>query len=424
MENHRRKRLGRVVKTILFGLFVLCLQVSLTVAETAATINISKNNYEQGILNTIKDIQRLNHQQALDSTRHLIQQYPHSRLGQMLYADLLLAKAKPLAHIGLGLKTDQAARDFKHEIRQRWQHKHNTAYASMYPENILFLADSQPYVILVDLRNSRIYIYRNDQGIPVLETDYFISIGLQGSGKQKRGDQKTPIGIYHITQYIDGEELPDLYGAGAFPISYPNVWDKRRHRTGDGIWIHGTPAATYNRSPWASDGCIVVSNPDFQHIYQYIKAGIHTPVVVTEQVNWLTQVEWQTQRQQWLQTISQWINDWQSLDHMRYRSHYSQTTFKSQGRDFNDWDDYKRRVNHQKSYIHVEYSDLNAFNYPGETDLVLMQFQQNYSSNNFNSISPKELYWRKHDQQWKIVYEGPHKFPGPGSALADVQLAD
>ena len=42
----------------------------------------------------------------------------------------------------------------------------------------------------------------------------FISIGLKGYGKQKRGDQKTPIGIYHVTRYIDGEELPDLDAFG------------------------------------------------------------------------------------------------------------------------------------------------------------------------------------------------------------------
>ena len=375
------------------------------------------NSYEQSILNTIKDIQSLNHDQALDSTRNLIKQYPHSRLGQMLYADLLLAKAGPLQHIGSGLQVDQAVKDFRHEIQQRWQHDSSASHKGMYPENILFLADSQPYVILVDQHNSRIYVYRNEQGTPVLETDYFITIGLKGWGKQKRGDQKTPIGIYHVTKYIDDEELPDLYGKGAFPISYPNVWDVRKNRTGGGIWIHGTPSYTYNRSPWASNGCIVVSNPDFLHIDQYVDTELHTPVIVAEQINWLSHDDWQAQRKQWLQTLSSWIGDWESLDHDRYRKHYSKTEFQAYGRNYKSWDGHKRWVNRKKTYVKVEYNDLNVFLYPGEKNLALMQFQQNYASNNLDLLSLKEVYWRKSGKDWQIVYEGSRTFPKPSTEI-------
>ena len=396
------------MKTIFRCLMTLCLISGVFADELKG---VPGNRYEQSLLNTIKEIQSLNHQQALERSRNLLEQYPHSRLGQMLYADLLLAKAGPLAQIGSGLKVEQAIKDFKHEIRQRLQHQRSSEYQNKYPGNIVFLADNQPYVILVDLQNSRVYVYRNQQGTPVLETDYFITIGLKGAGKEKRGDQKTPIGIYHVTRYIDGGELPDLYGRGAFPISYPNAWDVRKERTGSGIWIHGTPSYTYNRSPWASNGCIVVSNPDFSHIDQYIKPQIHTPVVVADKVDWLNQEQWQSQRQHWLKTISAWMNDWQSLDHERYRQHYSREALTAYGRNFKEWDAHKRWVNRNKTYVKVEYNNLNVFNYPGEENLVLVQFEQNYASNNFNLKSPKELYWRRQSQQWQIVYEGTRTFP-------------
>jgi hypothetical protein len=45
-------------------------------------------------------------------------QYPKSRLGQMIYADLLLAKAEPLNEIGFGISTDKAQYDFKYEIQK------------------------------------------------------------------------------------------------------------------------------------------------------------------------------------------------------------------------------------------------------------------------------------------------------------------
>lgn len=403
------------MKTLINWLIAICLITGVYADET----DVPGNRYEQSLLSTIKEIQSLNHEQALGRTRDLLEQYPHSRLGQMLYADLLFARARPLAHIGSGLEADQAVKDFKHEIRQRLQHERSRAHQDMYPGNIIFLAESQPYAILVDLENSRIYIYRNQQGTPILETDYFITIGLKGAGKEKRGDQKTPIGIYHVTRYIDDKELPDLYGSGAFPINYPNVWDIRRNRTGDGIWIHGTPSYTYNRSPWASNGCIVVSNPDFIHIDQYVKPELHTPVIVADRLEWLTAEQWQSQRQQWLKTISRWVDDWQSLEHDRYRQHYSRDEFLAYDRDFKKWDSHKRWVNRKKSYVKVEYKDLNVFNYPGEKDLVLVQFEQNYASNNFNLTSPKELYWRRNDRQWQIVYEGTRTFPKPATSVVE-----
>ena len=377
------------------------------------------NRYEQSLLETIKEIQSLNHEQALNSSRDLIRQYPHSRLGHMLYADLLLAKAEPLTEIGSGIDIDSAIDDFRYEIQQRWQHESAQPDQNLYPENILFLAEDQPYAVVVDQHSSRVYVYRNQGGDLQLETDYFITIGLKGYGKEKRGDQKTPIGIYHVTHYIDGAELPDLYGEGAFPINYPNTWDRRKHRTGGGIWLHGTPSYTYNRSPWASDGCIVVSNPDFLHISDYIKPEIYTPIIVTEKVNWISREQWHSQRKEVMQLLSSWVFDWESLDHDRYSSHYSRTELDAYGRDFKAWDGHKRWVNRNKSRVEVEYSKLNIFNYPGEDDLMMMQFEQSYRSNNLNVNSPKELYWRKSGADWKIVYEGQRSFPYPDNALVE-----
>jgi murein L,D-transpeptidase YafK len=409
------------MKAILVIFLCVLFQSLLHAAETVDVkidFNFYKQDlYEQEILQTIKKIQNQDFEHALDSTRDLLAQYPKSRLGQMIYADLLRAKAGPLHEIGDGISTGKAQYDFKHEIQQRWKHESNTEHLRLIPENILFLAKNQPYVILVDQEKSRIYVFRNEQGTPVLVEDYFISIGLKGYGKQKRGDQKTPVGIYHVTKTIDGDELPDLYGLGAFPISYPNVWDDRKKRTGDGIWIHGTPSDTYNRSPWASNGCIVVSNPDFTRINKYINSSIHTPVIVAQQVKWLKLDEWQQQRKEMINVLTRWIADWENNYHNIYRENYSKQDYFAYNRDFKSWDGYKKRVNRDRKDIKVEYSNLNIFNYPGEENLVLMQFAQSYTSNNLDLESDKDVYWRKADNRWQIVYEGARIFPKTDTQL-------
>jgi len=399
--------------TRVLTILLLLLSTSLVAEEAPG------DQYEQSLLDTIKEIQNLNHEQALNSTRDLIRQYPHSRLGHMLYADLLLAKAEPLTKIGSGIEVDRAISDFRYEIQQRWQHDSDQAHQNRYPDNILLLAEDQPYVILIDQHSSRVYVYRNKGGDLELETDYFITIGLKGYGKEKRGDQKTPIGIYHVTRYIDGQELPDLYGEGAFPINYPNAWDIRKKRTGGGIWLHGTPSYTYNRSPWASNGCIVVSNPDFLHIDNYIKPEIFTPIIVAAKVNWISREQWLAKRQQAMQLLSSWIFDWESLDQEKYSRHYSRTELDAYGRNFKKWDSHKRWINRNKTWIEIEYSKLNIFNYPGEESLMLMQFEQSYRSSNLSVESPKELYWRNNGQRWQILYEGERSFPIPDTTIVE-----
>ena len=141
---------------ILILLLLLGLDGSLYAADPPG------DSYEQTLLDTIREIQSLNHEQALNSTRDLIKQYPHSRLGHMLYADLLLAKAEPRTESGSGIEVDRAMQDFRYEIQQRWQNDSSQAHQDLYPENILFLAEDQPHVILVDQQSSRVYVYHND----------------------------------------------------------------------------------------------------------------------------------------------------------------------------------------------------------------------------------------------------------------------
>ena len=396
--------------------FIAGIVTSLLFALTSPS---AQADYEQGLFKTIEDIQNLDHDAALSGSRAFLQQYPTSKLGQLLYADLLMAKAGVLSGIGSGIPADPKLDDLTFEIKQRLSNQQAPAYAGYLPENIIQLADNQPYAILVDQSLSRIYVYRNENGMPLLETDYFISIGLKGFGKQRRGDQKTPIGVYHVTRYIDDEELPDLYGLGAFPVNYPNVWDARNKRTGGGIWIHGTPSHTYNRAPWSSNGCVVVSNPDFTSIDRYIDEANNTPVIITESVNWLSEEQWREKQKAMLQQMTRWISDWESNDHQRYISHYSKQQFHAYGRDYKQWEGHKRWVNRDRKTDRVEFSNLAIFKYPGEQNLVMMQYDQDYQSNNLNVSSPKELFWKQQGGAWKIVYEGIREFKTPEDKLVE-----
>ncbi|MBC8210063.1 MAG: L,D-transpeptidase family protein [Gammaproteobacteria bacterium] len=375
-------------------------------------------DYEQGLLQTISDIQQSNHEQALTDTRKFLQQYPTSKVAQLLLADLITANAGVLSSIGSGISAEPELNDLTFELRQRLSHQSTPALQGLLPDNIIQLSEHQDYVIVIDQTESRLYVYRNQQGTPLLETSYFVTIGLKGAGKEKSGDQKTPVGVYHVTRHIEGRKLPDLYGKGAFPVNYPNSWDLRKNRSGDGIWLHGTPSYTYNRAPWASDGCMVVSNEDFLDISRYINPDQHTTIINTHKINWITADAWREQQQMMRQALDQWISDWESNIIDNYMQNYSESDFSSNGRDYRAWETYKRRVNHNRKNIDIEYSNLNIFKYPGEQNLVLMQYDQAYRSSNLNADNPKELFWQKQGNHWKIVYEGTRKLGHSGTSRA------
>jgi murein L,D-transpeptidase YafK len=196
-----------------------------------------------------------------------------------------------------------------------------------------------------------------------------------------------------------------LYGWGALPISYPNEWDRLTGKTGYGIWLHGVPADSYARAPWASDGCIALANPDIEALASRVEPGT-TPVVIAERTEWLAPQEWHAQREAFLRQLDAWRADWESRDTERYLTHYSRG-FRSASMNLTAWSAHKRRVNKAKAWIKVRVANLSVLRSPGARDLMVVTFQQDYSSTNFVQQSQQRQYWVMEDNRWKIAYEAP-----------------
>ena len=269
------------------------------------------------------------------------------------------------------------------------------------------MAPGQEHALLIDSLRSRIYVFRNDNGRPLRVADFYTTIGKLGSEKAREGDQKTPLGVYRITSKVAKEKLTDFYGPGAFPINFPNDMDKRLGRTGSGIWIHGTPSDTYSRPPLASDGCVVLTNEDFQQLGKYVDPGT-TPVVISPSVEWQSPSDWSSFRGAFDGYLMEWKRDWESLNMDAYLAHYSQA-FEADGKSIADWASNKRRINAGKSFVKIEIQNLSMFEYSTTTNqppLMMVTFDQDYKSSNNATRMKKRQYWQREDGRWKIVYEG------------------
>jgi murein L,D-transpeptidase YafK len=271
------------------------------------------------------------------------------------------------------------------------------------PRYLLQMPADQKHAVVVDTSRSRLYVYENNLKRIRLVNDFYISIGKQGAVKVREGDQKTPVGVYHVTSSVPKQKLTDFYGAGAFPINYPNDWDKRNGRNGHGIWLHGTPSNTYSRAPRASDGCVVLSNADLNLLADNLQLG-KTAVVISERVEWRSGEEIVRERDEILAALERWRIDWESLDADKYLAHYSRD-FNINGQNYSAWVTQKKTVNSGKSWIKINLTNLSVYRNPGKEDLVVVSFDQDYRSSNLSNVSRKQQYWLRENGRWRIVQE-------------------
>ena len=272
------------------------------------------------------------------------------------------------------------------------------------PRYVVQLHPGQKHVLVVDSRRSRLYVFANDAGRARLVADYYVTLGKNGMEKTREGDQKTPVGVYHVTGNLPRSKLTDFYGAGAFPINYPNEWDRRLGRKGHGIWLHGVPSDVYSRPPRASDGCIVLANPDLESVGRAVQVGT-TPVIIADEIEWSDAAAVEAERSSLGEALERWRADWQSRDTERYLAHYSQR-FSSASQDYRAWAEHKRAVNAAKRWIEVGLSEVAMFRHPRERDVVEVSFAQAYRSDRLSNTMRKRQYWIREDGAWKILYEG------------------
>jgi len=377
---------------------------SLIVPLVLASPAIADDRYESKVLDTIDKLEQSNLDRSQSTIEELINRYPNSKLGHLLMADLLAARA------GLPELVDRFADDqlqlsgLRDELRYRWLNAtaQTPAARGLIPANLIHSSPAEQYVLAADASLSRLYVYENTGTSYQLVADYFMTIGRQGMGKLKEGDLRTPEGVYFVTSYLPGDGLPDRYGPGAFPINYPNEYDRKMQRSGYGIWIHGTESENYNRVPLASDGCLSLSNDEFLEIQQYISTDGSTPVIISSGFEWIDPDQKPGVATEAARIVDEWEKDWESLDTEKFLTHYSPSEFEN----FKQFAARKRRVNRAKDFVDIDLNNLSIYAYPGDQKMMVVSFDQEYRSDNHHSVTQKRQYWRQKDGQWQIIYEG------------------
>ena len=249
---------------------------------------------------------------AIDAAAALTRDVPGFRLAQLVYADLLSARIGNTA--GFGSATAASAADpavtaelgeLRDEAVQRLHALQERPPANQVPAEFIVLPKAIHHAIAVDTTRSRLYLFENGpQGVRLV-SDHYVSVGKQGVDKSVEGDQRTPLGVYFVSDRVGQGSLGEAFGAGAMQLNYPNLFDQLHGRTGSGIYVHGVPFNTYSRPPKDSDGCVTLANDELVMLMNTVPTH-DTPVIITKQIHWVGDNTAQAHHAEILDAVNRW----------------------------------------------------------------------------------------------------------------------
>jgi L,D-transpeptidase YnhG len=391
--------------------------VALSAASTASARSKKKSSAsssglhaEARLIQIYQLIGQSRSREALALADKLVADHPNFALAQLVHGDLLMSQTQPIRAFGdVPEATARAApgvlSDLRSESLLRLRALRERPAAGQIPSNFVRLSARNKHAIAVDASRARVYLFENTPSGLKLIADYYASVGKMGIEKNLEGDQKTPLGIYYITNTLDPNTLQDLYGAGALPVNYPNPYDLRRGKTGSGIWLHGVPQAQFARAPKATDGCVAVSNPDLEDILQRVEIRT-TPVVIVPKLEWINPAQSQADVAAFDRAFESWRSAKMALDLERTMAHYT-ADFDSYGKKLADW---RGLVGAQLAKKRgFDLKDVAVLHWAETAQSATMVVTFSEVPTGAVSGPTKRQYWLRSaatQNQWKIFFEG------------------
>ena len=297
----------------------------------------------------------------------------------------------------------------------------NDIDASSLKRRVVRLPEKMDYLLLANKANRTMWVLNKRNNNWSLFRKYLMAIGENEGVKIREGDKKTPEGIYFIIGRKERSELNKMYGPLAFVLNYPNEEDRKRGRTGNGIWIHGTNPDSI---PLQTRGCLELENVNILELGMHLKTGIGTPIVIInsdsiqdpltipdfntieiERREILTR--YKKQRDFFVSLLEKWENAWESMNIENYAQFYHEDKFFGQGLDWPGWKEKKSRT--FQIYSEVQISIDKIFLADISESTAVLKFMQGYKSDRLDVLNGKKLNLVKSDGGWKIYQE--NSFP-------------
>ena len=280
------------------------------------------------------------------------------------------------------------------------------------PAMLIRIPESVNTIFVAETTTANFYRFERAGDSLVKSGSYYMSIGQKGAGKERSGDKRTPLGAYFVTEQLDTSRLHEKYGITAFPLDYPNEWDRLANRDGDGIWVHGVLRNGGQRPPLDTDGCIALSNEDLLALIPSFAENV-TPVLVTREVRWVEPLDQERLRGELEASVAAWATSKERDDLHSYLSLYD-SDFSRWGMSKAEWSALSLRTGNRKekgkgkgnAITSASVSDLLLIAYPEEEGIYLSRFRFTVIEGGRETVMMTRLYWRRDDSGvFRIVAE-------------------
>lgn len=290
------------------------------------------------------------------------------------------------------------------------------------PANIFNLGPaSGNQVLIADKSAQKIYLFQQKENNLSIFYQAPMASGRRRGDKKLQGDKKTPEGIYHFRQFFSRPQLEKKYGphqakeygGGALTLNYPNVFDRRKNKSGHGIWLHATDYDN-KKTGFTSQGCLVLEENYFQEIRSQVSL-LTTPVVIVEKLYYQEDSSWKKHHQDLKQFFNSWMTSWRKEDLNSYLHHYAPTFQTKNHPSRKKFGQYKKRIFRRQGAPKIEHDRATILVHRNQG---LIMFTQKYASQSLQDTGIKVLYleWNK-DYQWQIIREHWFKPPSLSSKI-------
>ena len=255
-------------------------------------------------------------------------------------------------------------------------------------------------LIVCEKERKRCEVFRNDDdGLKLVKVHEDVIMG-KGGDKLRRGDLKTPVGVYEIIKRF--KPTNQFYGPLAFALSYPNLFDVLRGRNGDGIWIHGMPLDGKDRDD-LSKGCVVFDNTTILTLDTEINAQSSVVIIGENKVPKMSK----ELTASILSEVYRWQHAWKINDINAYLNYYSNDFKKSDGSGKLQFSNMKKQIFSRKENKTIIFEHMSVSPYPSidERKLYKISFDQTYKAPSLSSKGEKELYVEMIGEKMYILAE-------------------
>ena len=270
------------------------------------------------------------------------------------------------------------------------------------PESIIQLSASEhrqgsAFVVNKLERKLEVWTIEDNKLKLLVSTD--VDIGKGQGIKLKRGDLKTPEGVYFLVGKKTPPEIPfSTYGDIAFTTNYPNYFDVLENKTGDGIWLHAVPdTMTLTRG---SKGCVVVSNKSIKDLEKFVKLK-HTSLIISDVQKSIPESERIVLKEKIEKFIEQWRLSWESQNINKYLNFYSEK-FKGNKMNLKQWAIFKKSLSEKNKNTKIVLKDFNILRFRNQFVVLL---SQSFKSDAFSDEGDKILYLSEENNDLKIISE-------------------